>query len=132
LKVALVVFRLNVFLTGGTSDFATMMVMKTGTSNNTFAFLAFHQSTTQGFGRTGIIFMAVAAFVTFKEAVTVFAKFPFNDRTVLGMTQLAQIATRMAGNFVVALLTFMAILFTGKEGRHTSDDVVMVVMMVHV
>jgi hypothetical protein len=109
-----------------------MMVEKTGTSNNTFAFLAFHQSTTQGFGRTGIIFMAVEAFVTFKDAVTVFAKFPFNDGTVLVMTQLAQIATRMAGDFVVALLTFMAILFTGKEGQHTGDDVVMVVMMVQV
>ena len=83
LKVALVVFRLNVFLTGGTSDFVTMMVTKTGTSNNTYAFLAFHQSTTQGFGRTGIIFMAVEAFIALKEAVTVLAKFPFNDGTVL-------------------------------------------------
>jgi hypothetical protein len=27
----------DVFLTGGTSDFATMMITKTGTSNNTFA-----------------------------------------------------------------------------------------------
>jgi hypothetical protein len=132
LKIALVVFRLNVFLTGGTSDFATMMITKTGTSNNTFAFLAFHQSTTQGFGRTGVIFMAVEAFITFKEPVTVFAKFPFNDGTVLGITQLAQIATRMAGDFVVAFLAFMAILFTGKEGRHTGDDVVMVVMMVQI
>jgi hypothetical protein len=76
--------------------------------------------------------MAVEAFITFKEPVTVLAKFPFNDGTVLGMTQLAQIATGMAGDFVVAFLAFMAILFTGKEGRHTGDDVVMVVMMVQV
>jgi hypothetical protein len=81
-----VVFRLDVFLTGGTSDFATMMITKTGTSNNTFAFLAFHQTTTQGFGRTSIIFMAVEAFIALEEAVTVFAKFPFNDGTVLGIT----------------------------------------------
>ena len=42
LKITLVVFRLDVFLTGGTSDFATMMITKTGTSNNTLAFLAFN------------------------------------------------------------------------------------------
>ena len=41
LKVALVVFRLNVFLTGGTSDFATMMVTKTGTVTTRFHFLHF-------------------------------------------------------------------------------------------
>ena len=126
------VFRLDVLLTGGTSDFATMMITKTGTSNNTFAFLAFHQSTTQGFGRTGIIFMAVEAFIALKEAVTVLAKFPFNEGTVLGITQLAQIATRMVSNFVVAFLALMTILFTGEEGRHTGDDVVMVVVMVQV
>jgi hypothetical protein len=40
LKIALMVFRLDVILTGGTSDFATMMITKTGTSNNTFAFFA--------------------------------------------------------------------------------------------
>jgi hypothetical protein len=83
LKITLVVFRLDVFLTGGTSDFATMVITKTGTSNNTFAFLAFHQSTTQGFGRTCIIFMAFETFITFKEPVAVFAKFPLNERTVL-------------------------------------------------
>ena len=76
--------------------------------------------------------MAVEAFVTFKETVTVFAKFPFNEGTVLGMTQLAQIATRMVSNLVESLLTFMAILFTGEEGRHTGDDIVMVVMMVEI
>jgi hypothetical protein len=36
----------------------------------------------------------------------------------------------MAGDFVESLLAFMAILFTGEEGRHTGDNVVMVVMMV--
>jgi hypothetical protein len=61
--------------------------------------------------------MAVEAFVTFKETVTVFAKFPFNDGTVLGITQLAQIATRMVSNLVEAFLAFMAILFAGEEGR---------------
>jgi hypothetical protein len=132
LKVALVVFRFNVFLTCGTSEFATMMITKTGTGNNTLTFLAFHQSTTQGFGRTGVIFMAVEAFIALKEAIAVFAKFPFNDRTVLGITQLAQIATRMAGDFIVAFLALMAILFTGKEGRHTGDDVVMIVVVVQV
>ena len=132
LKITLMVFRLDVLLTGGTSHFATMMITKTGTSNNTFAFLAFHQSTTQGFGRTGVIFMAVEAFVTFKETVTVFAKFPFNDRTVLGITQFAQVATGMVSNLVVALFASMAILFTGEEGRHTGDDVVMVVVVVQV
>jgi hypothetical protein len=76
--------------------------------------------------------MAVEAFVTFKETVTVFAKFPFNDGTVLGMTQLAQIATRMVSNLVESFFASMAILFTGKEGRHTGDDIVMVVMMVQV
>jgi hypothetical protein len=74
--------------------------------------------------------MSVEAFVTFKEAVTVFAKFPFNEGTVLGMTELAQIVTRMAGDFVESLLTFMTILFTGEEGRHTGDDIVMVVVVV--
>jgi hypothetical protein len=90
LKITLVVFRLDVLLTGGTSDFATMMITKTGTSNNTLTFLAFHQSTAQGFCRTCIIFMAVETFVTFKEAVAVVAKFPFNEGTVLGMTKLAR------------------------------------------
>jgi hypothetical protein len=42
LKIPLVAFWFDVLLTGGTSDFATMMITKTGTSNNTFAFLAFH------------------------------------------------------------------------------------------
>jgi hypothetical protein len=119
LKIALVVFWFDVLLTGGTSDFATMMITKTGTSNNTLAFLAFHQSTTQRFGRTGVIFMAVEAFIALKEPVAVFAKFPLNERTVLGMTQFAQIA-------------IMAILFTGEEGRHTGDDIVMVVVVVQV
>jgi hypothetical protein len=126
------VFRLNVFLTCGTSDFATMMITKTGTSNNALTFLAFHQSTTQGFGRTGVIFMAVEAFIALKEPVAVFAKFPLNERTVLGMAQLAQIATRMAGDFIVAFLALMAILFTGKEGRHAGDDIVMVVVVVQI
>jgi hypothetical protein len=125
-------FRLDVFLTGGSSDFATMMITKTGTSNNTLAFLAFHQSTTQGFGRTGVIFMAVETFVTFKEAVTVFAKFPFNKGTVLGMTQLAQIATRVTGDFVEAFLALMTVLLTGEEGRHADDDIVMIVVVVQV
>jgi hypothetical protein len=127
-----VVFRFDVFLTGITSDFATMMITKTGTSNNTLTFLAFHQSTAQGFGRTGVIFMTVEARFALKEAIAVFAKFPFNDRTVLGMARLAQIATRMAGDFVVAFLALMTILFTGEEGRHTGDDIVMVVMVVQV
>ena len=39
LKVALMVFRFDVFLTGGTSDFATMIITKTGTSYNTLTFL---------------------------------------------------------------------------------------------
>jgi hypothetical protein len=108
------------------------MITKTGTSNNTLAFLAFHQSTTQGFGRTGVIFMAVETFVTFKEAVTVFAKFPFNEGTVLGMTELAQIVTRMAGDFVEAFLALMTVLLTGEEGRHAGDDIVMVVVVVQV
>ena len=38
----------------------------------------------------------------------------------------------MAGDFVVAILALMAVLLTGKEGRHAGDDVVMVVMMVQV
>ena len=124
------VFRFDVLLTGGTSDFATMMITKTGTSNNTLTFLAFHQSTAQRFGRTGVIFMATEARFALKEPVAVFAKFPFNVGTVLGMAQLAQIATGMAGDFVVAFLALMAILFTGKEGRHTGDDIVMVVVVV--
>jgi hypothetical protein len=126
------VFWFDVFLTGGTSDFATMMITKTGTSNNTFAFLAFHQSTTQGFGRTSVIFMATEARFALKEPVAVFTKFPFNEGTILGITQLAQIATRMVSNFIESFLTFMAILFTGEEGRHTGDDIVMVVMMVQI
>jgi hypothetical protein len=44
---------------------------------------------TQGFGRTGVIFMAVETFIALKEPVTVFAKFPFNEGTILGITQLA-------------------------------------------
>ena len=130
LKVTLMVFRFDVLLTGGASDFATMMITKTGTSNNTLTFLAFHQSTAQRFGRTGVIFMTVEARFALKEPVAVFAKFPFNDRTVLGMAQLAEIASRVTGDFVESLLTFMTILFTGKEGRHTGDDIVMVVVVV--
>jgi hypothetical protein len=107
-----------------------MMITKTGTSNNTLTFLAFHQSTAQRFGRTGVIFMATEARFALKEPVAVFAKFTFNEGTVLGMAQLAQIATGMVSNFIESLLTFMTILFTGKEGRHTGDDIVMVVVVV--
>ena len=76
--------------------------------------------------------MAVEARSALKEPVAVFAKFPLNEGTVLGITQLAQIATRVTGDFVVAFLAFMAILFTGKEGRHTGHDIVMVVLVVKV
>jgi hypothetical protein len=76
--------------------------------------------------------MAVEAFIALKEPVAVFSKFPFNEGTILGITQLAQIATRMVSNLVESLLVFMAILFTGEEGRHTVDDVLMVVVMVQV
>jgi hypothetical protein len=37
-----------------------------------------------------------------------------------------------AGDFVVAFLALMAVLLTGREGRHAGDDVVVVVMMVQV
>jgi hypothetical protein len=76
--------------------------------------------------------MAVEAFIALKESVAVFAKFPFNEEQVLCITQLAQIATRMAGDFIESFLALMTVLFTGEEGRHTGDDVVMVVMMVQV
>jgi hypothetical protein len=76
--------------------------------------------------------MASETFVTFKEAIAVFAKFPLNEGTVLGITQLAQIATGMVSNFIESFHTFTGILSTGEEGRHTGDHVVMVVMMVQV
>jgi hypothetical protein len=76
--------------------------------------------------------MAVEARFALKEPAAVFAKFPFNEGRILGMTQLAQIATRMVSNFIESLLAFMTIHFTGEEGRHTGDDVVMVVVMVQV
>jgi hypothetical protein len=76
--------------------------------------------------------MATEARFAFKEAVTVFAKFPFNEGTVLGIAQLAQIATRMVSNLVESFLALMAVLFTGEECRHTGDDVVVVVVMVQV
>ena len=38
----------------------------------------------------------------------------------------------MVGNLVETLFTFMAILLAGDKGWHTSDDIVVVVVMVEV
>jgi hypothetical protein len=66
--------------------------------------------------------MAVEAFVSLKKAVTLFTKFPFNDGTVLGMTQLEQIATRMVSNLVESFLSFMAILWEQDSGLWELDS----------
>ena len=46
------------------------------------------------------------------------------------MAQLAEVSTRMARDFVVPFLVFMAILLAGEKGWHTRDDVVVIVVMV--
>ena len=48
------------------------------------------------------------------------------------MAQLAEVSTRMTGDLVVTYLALVAILLTSKEGRHTRDDIVVVVVVVKV
>ena len=76
--------------------------------------------------------MSDKAFVAFKETVAFLTISPLDDGAILRMAQLAEVSTRMTGDLVVTYLALVAILLTSKEGRHTRDDIVVVVVVVKV
>jgi hypothetical protein len=82
------------------------------------------------FSNCGIV--AGEEFVALKKTVAVLTVLPLDDWAVLNMAQFAEIATRGGSNFVVTLLARMTVLFPGKEGRHTRDDIMMAVMVIEV
>ena len=81
------------------------MIVNADPSDDSLTFATFHEGTAERFGRTGVIFMAIEAFVTLEESVAVFAKLPLNEGTVLCMTQFTQVPERMTGDFVESFLT---------------------------
>ena len=76
--------------------------------------------------------MAIEAFVTLEQSLAVFAKLPLNEGTVLCMAELAQVPAWMVGDFIKSLLAFVAVLFTSKEGWHTSNNIVVIVVVIQV
>ena len=131
LNVALMVLRLYVFLAHSATNKATVMIIDT-LGDHTLTPLAFGRGGTEGFLLTAGIFMSGEALITFKETIAVLAKGAIDNGTVLRMAQLTQISARMVGDLVVAFLALMAILFPGKEGWHTCDHVIVIVVMIEV
>ena len=130
LDVALMVRGLYIFLAHDTTHQTTVMIVQACSCRNALTYLAYGEGGTEGFLLTGRVFMSGETFVAFIEAVAVLAIDPIDNRAVLGMAQLAEVSTRMARDFVVAFLVFMAILLAGEKGWHTRDDVVVIVVMV--
>ena len=130
LHVALVVFWFDVLLADCASNKTTVMIVEAGSGYHAFTSLAFGQGSAEGFLLTCGVLMSGEALVAFKETVAVLTISPVDNVTILRIAQYAQIATRMVGDLVVTFLALMAILLTSEEGWHTSDDVIMVVMVV--
>ena len=132
LGVALMVPGLYIFLAHDATHQTTVMIVQACSGHNALTYLAFSEGGTEGFLLTGRVFMSGETLVAFIEAVAFLEIDPIDDRAVLGIAQLAEVSTRMVGNLVEALFTFMAILLSCEKGWHTSDDVVVVVVIVEV
>ena len=72
------------------------------------------------------------AFVNFKEEMAIAAIFPFYQRTVLGITQIAEISTLMIGSFVKSFPALMVELLASKESRHACEHVIVIIVVVQV
>ena len=132
LNVALMVLGLYIFLAHGATNKATMMIVNTCSGDHTLTPLAFGQGGTEGFLLTAGVFMSGEALVAFKETIAVLAKDPIDNRTVLRIAQFAEVSTWMVCDLVVAFLALMTILLAGKEGWHTLDDIIVIVVVVKV
>ena len=58
--------------------------------------------------------------------------FPLNKRTVLTITQLAEISTLMIGRFVKSFPKLVVVLLASKESKHACNYVVVTIVVVQV